>query len=145
MSETKCTFQYEVTRDGRVFSLSSNWRGYGIRELQQTANSYGYPSVRIIIEGKRKRICVYKLVAWAYLPPRPSSKHELRHLDGDKNNSNDYNLAWGTRKDNAADRDIHGHTSRGLKHSQAIKSSRHGEAVRYYHLMKKAAKAEGKD
>ena len=32
MSEEKFTPGYDVTPDGRVFSLTSNWRGYGIRE-----------------------------------------------------------------------------------------------------------------
>ena len=31
MSEEKFTPGYDVTPDGRVFSLTSNWRGYGIR------------------------------------------------------------------------------------------------------------------
>lgn len=113
---------YEVTRDGRVFSGETNWRGYGRREMQQTPNTDGYPSVRIIVDGIRKRIAVHVLVAHHYLPPRPSPQHEVRHLDGNKDNSNADNLAWGTRKDNADDREAHGRTSRGVRHSLAIKA-----------------------
>lgn len=113
--------KYRVTSDGRVFSVDSNWRGYGSREMQQTLNSYGYPSVRIYVDGARKRLTVHVLVAREYLPPRPSSKHEVRHLDGNKANNDVGNLAWGTQKENADDRESHGRTSRGLLHSLAIR------------------------
>jgi len=112
---------YEVLPDGRVFS-SMNWRGYGRRELQQTLNSHGYPSVRMLVDGKRKRILVHTLVAGRFLPARPSPAHEIRHLDGNRQNSHTANLAWGTRKDNADDRERHGRTSRGPSHSDAIKA-----------------------
>lgn len=131
--ETKHTPGYEVTRDGRVFSVSSNWRGYGRREMRQTLNADGYPSVRIIIDGKRKRMAVHRLVAQTYLPPRPSPNHEVRHLDGNRLNPHASNLAWGTAKENAADRERHGRTSRGASHSFAIKRSNHAEVVRAFH------------
>ena len=121
MTAQKHTPQYEVTRDGRVFSVGSNWRGYGRREMRQTPNADGYPSVRLTINGRRVRLAVHRLVAKQYLPPRPSPRHEVRHLDGDKNNPSAENLAWGTQKENADDRERHGRTSRGPAHSAAIK------------------------
>ena len=120
---------YRVTLDGRVFSVESNWRGYGEREMRQTLNSDGYPSVRLTINKKRVRLVVHRLVAQAFLPLCPSSFHEVRHLDGDKANTHASNFAWGTRKENAADRERHGRTSRGLLHSAAIRlglEARHG-------------------
>lgn len=111
---------YEVTPDGRVFSWASNWRGYGRRELAQTLNKDGYPSVRLTIAtGKRVRRAVHVLVAQKYLGPRPSPAHEVRHLDGDKLNPAKGNLAWGTQKENAADRDRHGRTCQGARHHKA--------------------------
>ena len=124
------TPQYEVTRDGRVFSLTTNWRGYGRRELAQHPNDDGYPSVRLLVDGKRKRIAVHVLVARNHLPPKPSAAHEVRHLDGNKENNHATNLAWGTRKENAQDRERHGRTSRGIRHSAAIKSSNYFQAQR---------------
>jgi len=118
---TKHTPGYEVTRDGRVFSLATNWRGYGRREMAQQPNEDGYPSVRILLEGKRKRLTVHVMVAIHHLPPRPSSKHQIRHLDGDKANPSAGNLAWGTAKENADDRERHGRTSRGASHSAALR------------------------
>jgi hypothetical protein len=111
---------YEVTPDGRVFSLT-NWRGLGRRELAQEPNDDGYPSVRLIINGKRTRKAVHVLVAERYLPPRPTPAHEVRHLDGNKLNRSADNLAWGTRAENAADREAHGRTSRGERHAAAVR------------------------
>ena len=112
---------YEVTADGHVFSVSSNWRGYGRRELRQHPNSYGYPAVRLTINQARRKYLVHRLVANKFLPPRPSPQHEIRHLDGEPTNNNASNLAWGTQLDNAADRERHGRTSHGHSHSVAIK------------------------
>ena len=74
---------YEITRDGRIYS-TTNWRGLGRRELAQHPNDDGYPSVRVTLSGKRVRYAVHALVASAYLPPRPTPRHEVRHLDGNK-------------------------------------------------------------
>lgn len=113
---------YEVTRDGKVFSTEHNWRGYGRRELTPTPDSDGYLCVRVSINGSRAKVRVHRLVAWEFLPPRPDPFHEIRHLNGDKLDNRAENLAWGTRKDNAADRDAHGRTSRGPGHSAAIRA-----------------------
>lgn len=115
---------YRISPIGRVFSTDANWRGYGVREMQQTPNTDGYPSVRLMQDGRRRRMAVYKLVALAFLPERPSPSHEVRHLDGDKGNSSYGNLCWGTRKDNAADRTRHGRTSRGPAHAAAVRAGR---------------------
>ena len=120
---TNHTPGYEVTREGIVYSVASNWRGLGKRRLNVTPNSDGYPSVRLQINGKRVRIGVHKLVALHHLPPKPSQRHELRHLDGNKDNPHADNLAWGTPKENAADRELHGRTSRGASHGATIKAS----------------------
>ena len=118
---SKYTKGYLVMEYGGVLSILHNWRGYGRRELKQDTNAYGYKTARLTINGKRKKYFVHKLVAFYYLPPRPSKKHQLRHLDGCKGNNKANNLAWGTAQDNANDREKHGRTSRGLKHSKAIK------------------------
>lgn len=120
-NKTAHTPIYEVTADGRVFSCSTNWRGHGKRELRQTPNADGYPSVRVILWGRRRRMAVHRLVAQYHLPPRPSPRHEVRHLNGIKTDNRAVNLAWGTCQDNANDRASHGRTSSGTNHSEAIK------------------------
>lgn len=113
--------QYEVDQYGRVYAVGTNWRGYGRRELTRDLNADGYPSVRVTVDGQRRRVSVHWLVAAAFLPERPSVDHEVRHLDGNKMNNCASNLAWGTKTENAADREAHGRTSRGARHSTAIK------------------------
>lgn len=139
--ETKHTEGYEITEDGKVFSILHNWRGCGRRELTQTLDAYDYPSVRVTVEGRRKHYPVHRLVAIHHLPPRPSMKHEIRHLDGDKLNNHVSNLAWGTRKENAADREKHGRTSRGASHAMAIKKGIQKSTKTHY----KHNRAEGGD
>lgn len=136
------TPDYRIEADGRVFSISSNWRGYGEREMMWSLNDDGYPSVRITIDGKRKRMAVHRLVAQAFLPPKPSPDHQIRHMDGNKMNPRKENLSWGTAKENADDRSAHGRTSQGANHSKAIKGSNQAEALRNYWANARAAIAK---
>jgi hypothetical protein len=106
---------YEVHSDGSVWSTKSNWRGYGVRELKASPNSFGYYRVRVTVNGQRKSVFVAHLVALAFLPSRPETRCELRHLDGDKSHNQSANLKWGTAKDNADDRERHGHTAKGSR------------------------------
>lgn len=119
-------FNVEIQEDGSIISLLSTWRGYGQREMIQTIHPDGYKRIRLFQNGKRKSFKVHALVASKFLEPRPTLQHEIRHLDGNRLNNHYSNLAWGTRKENADDREKHGHTSRGEKHSQAIKRGLHG-------------------
>jgi hypothetical protein len=119
------TNNYNVTESGEVISMM-NWRGYGNRVLQKTLNSDGYPSVRIMMQnGHRKRIAVHVLVARKYYGECPKGM-QIRHLDGNKMNCHKDNLKYGTAKENALDREIHGKTSRGVTHSQKIKQGIYG-------------------
>ena len=135
---TKHTTRYEVTCDGRVIS-HSGWRGQETRELAQQLNTSGYLCVRVVVNGRRKRLTVHGLVARTHLGPQPLPGYEVRHLDGNKLNNHYKNLAWGTRKENADDRERHGRTSRGERHGAAIKSSNHAESVRAFHRAQKEA------
>ena len=106
---------YRVHSDGFVLSTGSNWRGHVVRIIAAQADSDGYLRVRMSVAGRRRAESVHRLVARAYLPPRPSPAHEVRHLDGDRRNNRSTNLAWGTRAENAADREHHGRTARGAR------------------------------
>jgi hypothetical protein len=120
------TDAYRITKDGRVFSFTTNWRGHGEREMIQAPNADGYPSVRLTIRGRRRHISVHRLVALVHLPPRPSPRHEIRHLDGDKTNRHADNLAWGTVSENALDRQRHG-TERAPANAAKTIDRRKGE------------------
>lgn len=123
MSTFKGTPGYEVDKYGQVFSMGHNWRGYGARLLVQDKNKDGYMCVRLTINGVRKRYRVHTLVAIKFLGKKPKSADQIRHLDGNKLNNHVSNLAWGNAKSNADDRDKHGRTSKGLKHSLATKQA----------------------
>lgn len=79
-------------------------------------NAREYPCVYLRHSGVRKRVAVHRLVALNFLGLPPFAGAEVRHLDGDHCNPRWDNLAWGSRKDNAADREAHGRTARGDRH-----------------------------
>lgn len=81
--------------------------------------STGYPNVSTVAGGKKTSRSVHVLVCSAFHGPRPSSVHEVRHLDGNKENSLPSNLCWGTPGENAADKKRHGTESHGESHGQA--------------------------
>lgn len=109
---------YSINRYGVCFS-ESGWRGHDERVLKAFANSHGYLRVRCVVDGKRRSFFIHKLVAAKFLPPRPSKHHELRHLNGIRTDNRATNLAWGTRKENAADRASHGNTASGERNGFA--------------------------
>lgn len=92
---------YEITADGRVISH----RKLTPRELKPNLNGSGdgYPSVWLYRDGRRWHVAVYRLVAAAHLPKRPSNKHFVLHRDGDRANSAAANLYWGTASENMYD------------------------------------------
>lgn len=106
--------RYPVSREGVIASTSPNCpRG----QLACFDDRDGYPLVDLRIGGgKRLQVHVHRLVALFHLPPRPSPRHEIRHLDGDRRNPDASNLTWGTQKENAEDRDRHGRTAKGVRH-----------------------------
>lgn len=87
-----------------------------------------YPAVMLRHSGKRKRVAVHRLVALNFLGLPPCAGAEVRHLDGDHCNPKASNLAWGTRKQNAADREKHGRTARGKTHGFAGEKHLPGES-----------------
>lgn len=103
---------YRVTSGGEVLS-SQPWRGTDSRTLAPRPNSHGYLRVRLYHEGRSASPFVHKLVAKAFMPARPTPSHCIRHLNGNQNDNRVENLAWGTSKENAADRERHGRTARG--------------------------------
>jgi hypothetical protein len=109
---------YRVSNFGRV--ASSNWRGRKWMIKKDSPDRNGYPSVNLV--GERKERYYLKtayLVLLAFVGPRPSGRHEIRHLDDDRMNNVLTNLAWGTRAENVADREKNGRVRQGSRHGQA--------------------------
>jgi len=98
---------YEVSSLGRVRSVDRVFiradgqrQGRRGRVLVQTPLGRGYPSVQLRLGVRR---AVHVLVCQAFHGPRPSSRHEVAHYDGDKHNNAATNLRWATKRENHAD------------------------------------------
>lgn len=104
---------YSVSEYGEVLSHRV-WNGKKNRVLKQHANSFGYPTVTLTKNGRRKKVFIHKLVAHHFLGEKPKGL-QIRHLDGNKMNNHFTNLAYGTSKENAEDRRVHNRTASGSR------------------------------
>lgn len=99
---------YFVTADGQVLSarggavsaIRQEWSHRHVRERN------GHLRVALYRHGKRHWRYVHFLVAEAYLGPRAEGR-ETCHRDGDRTNNAVWNLYYGTRSENALDRERH--------------------------------------
>lgn len=122
---------YLAGDDGHIYSLK-NWRSVPVRRLAEGRNRDGYPTVQLSpgVGSRTLVVAVHKLIARVWLGAKPSPRHEVRHLDGDKINNRPSNLAWGTTKQNAEDRDAHGRTARGERSGVAKLTSKQVLSIR---------------
>jgi len=110
-----------ATEEGRILSCA---RAGVLRERRPCPGPRGYLHLVVTRGGRMVGHPVHRMVAEAFHGPRPSPAHEVRHLDGDRANNRPSNLAWGTRQENAADRDLHGTTARGRRNGAYTKPER---------------------
>ena len=96
----------KVSDDGKIYTLDhTNIRKNGRidnrhgKELKPKIDKYGYETVVLTKNGKRKNYTVHKLVALAFLP-NFKNKETINHIDGNKRNNNVNNLEWATMKEN---------------------------------------------
>lgn len=96
--------RYEVSNRGRIRSH--------VRRSPRILQPWlvkGYPMVGFQrIGGRRPCQLVHVLVAEAFIGPRPEGL-QVRHLDGNRLNSDVANLAYGTPTENSEDTIAHGH------------------------------------
>jgi DNA-directed RNA polymerase specialized sigma24 family protein len=96
--------RYRVSEFGVVQWAS----GDGWRPMSPSLDSRtGYYGVSLSGRGRRKHFRVHDIVLLAFIGPRPPGM-QCRHLNGQKADNRLSNLAWGTPKENAADRTRHG-------------------------------------
>lgn len=87
---------YAVSNTGKVASMKKGWR-----VMKGNKDGNGYASVCLCDGGGGARtVKVHKLVAEAFLGPRPTPKHEVNHIDGIRTNPHVDNLEWVTRSGN---------------------------------------------
>lgn len=89
-----------VRSDGRTYRLKGRVKKTGV-------NSQGYPQVRLSNPDKREVRTVHTLVAEHFCGGRESGM-EVCHWNGVKTDCRASNLRWGTRSDNALDKQRHG-------------------------------------
>jgi hypothetical protein len=99
---------YFVSSDGRVYSERVSGRGSSCKRgsrklLKGWTDKDGYPHVVLQASDKRRTVAVHRLVAAAFIGPRPFESAIVRHLDDVPTNNNWRNLAYGTYLDNAID------------------------------------------
>lgn len=125
---------YEVSSLGRVRSKERRvknsrndtekvWRE---KLLTGTVHTNGYLTVMMRRNGKNYRRFIHRLVLQAFVGPAPKG-HECRHLNGVRSDNRLSNLVWGTKKQNIADKRLHGTQLSGedcpaskLRHTQVV-------------------------
>lgn len=90
---------YEVSSAGRVRRVNCDPK-------KPTVGAQGYDVVSLSRGGKSYARTVHRLVLEAFRGERPRGQ-EARHLNGNRADNRLSNLAWGTPKENAADRITH--------------------------------------
>lgn len=116
-----CYPGYIVTSNGEVWSCRTRGPGgrFGKwRRLQMKLNREGYARASLCRGGKVKTVFVHTLVLEAFVGSCPSGL-QCRHLDGNRINNATENLAWGTSKENMADKIRHGTTGAGERNINA--------------------------
>lgn len=104
---------YRVSSFGRVLGVRGN-----IRKPCKIKGGYLKVNVRDA-SGKLQNRRIHTLVCMAFNGCRPSPKHGVRHLDGDPSNNHKSNLKWGTPKENAEDKILHGSVLIGDRNPKA--------------------------
>lgn len=102
----------QVSNLGRVKSLK-----FGKERILKTGvDRYGYISVNLYKNNKRKLCKVHRLVAQAFIPNH-ENKPQVNHIDEDKTNNMVSNIEWMTAKENSN----HGTRTERLIKTQGIK------------------------
>jgi hypothetical protein len=105
---------YEVSDHGRIRSVDRTidtvrgprrLKGRVLAQVYDRAT--GYLRVGITVGGVCQPSLVHRIVCWAWWGP-PPPEHEVRHLDGSRDNNHWTNLRWGTASSNRMDRLRHG-------------------------------------
>lgn len=106
---------YEISSLGRLRSLDrvipharhGTIRRRGKILAPSVKNKYGHLGTTLFCGNRGEQVWIHILVLETFVGPCPP-KMECRHLNGEPDDNRLDNLAWGTRKQNAADRKRHG-------------------------------------
>ena len=93
-----------VSNFGKVKGLPRG--GASERILGVTYSRFGYPRVSLSCDGRTEQRLVHQLVCEAFHGPRPLGMQVRHYPDFDPANVRADNLSWGTREDDAHDRQV---------------------------------------
>lgn len=90
---------YQVSADGQIKSSKYiKGRRFEIKK-QDLSGTRKYYAIELSKNGKTKKYLIHRLVALAFIGPRPD-KHDINHIDGNKLNNHYSNLEYITRTAN---------------------------------------------
>lgn len=92
---------YEVSSDGQLRNRRNN------RIIAGYTDKDGYPTVKFLVEGKRRRFFIHRLCCEAFHGPQPAGRPEVAHWDGNPANNHRDNLRWASAQENADDKARH--------------------------------------
>lgn len=118
-----CAASQEVRSVDRfVRAGPDRWRLAKGKILSPVLANNGYMVLGLRRNGAHKLRYLHAIICEAAHGPRPSSRHVVRHLNGNCIDNQPDNLAWGTQKENSADMLRHGTRTRGEKIANAVLS-----------------------
>lgn len=104
---------YAVTRCGRVLSFKQH-KPLEMALCPNKPGGYLRANLRANGRNKHVHVMVHRLVAMTFLRA-PIAGEQARHLDGNRLNNRVENLAWGSKRENEADKVLHGTDNRGAR------------------------------
>ncbi|AVO25677.1 HNH endonuclease [Mycobacterium phage McGuire] len=125
---------YEVSNRGRVRSWKNSRHGRSKTPKPRTPQRHPQGYLRVALSNhsagmRQSTNNIHKLVLLAFVGPRPEGM-EVRHLNGDPSDNRLENLAYGTKKENGADRVRHGTQIRGEQYPHSKLSYLKAKAIR---------------
>lgn len=127
---------YMAGSDGKVYSRT-RYKGFGRKDyvdwypLAGHTTTKGYVSISMSHKNRKVTRLVHRLICEAFHGVPPTKTHQVRHLDGSRQNNLPTNLKWGTQEENWQDRQAHGRGIKGEKHHQAKFSNQERKAIRW--------------
>lgn len=108
--------QWKIAEDFPLFEVSEygNVREVKTGRIIEPYYCSGRPQVYLkAATGKAKAVFSHRLVAFAFIGPKPFDGAEVCHNDGSKLNNHYSNLRWDSRRNNNIDKIRHGTSNPG--------------------------------
>ena len=90
--------KYSACTDGHIYSNDYNHTGKR-KILKECIDKYGYLYVRLIINNKKYKKMVHRLIAETFID-NIDNKPQVNHINGNKADNKIENLEWVTAKEN---------------------------------------------